>query len=65
MTPDEEYEFYSRPENQEPQEDHRCYDKGCDGVKRYVVDPYIEEIHGEIEYGWFCEGEWQERKDDI
>lgn len=34
----------------------RLYGEDCDGLADWVPDPYLEEIHGEREFGWFCPG---------
>lgn len=40
-------------------QNHLCEDRGyddCDGIQRWVPDPFIVEIEGRVEYGWYCKG---------
>lgn len=32
----------------------------CDGIQKYVADPFMMEIHDEIEMKWLCEGQYEE-----
>jgi len=35
------------------------------GTATYVMDPYLLEVHDELNYVWFCDICLQNRKDEI
>ena len=45
----------------------RFCDGGCEETVKclYVIDPYLEEIHGETEYVWMCKHCYDSACDDI
>lgn len=41
------------------------YGAECNGIASYVVDPYVQEIYGEIVYEWICDGVYEGKCMDI
>lgn len=37
----------------------------CNGVARYVPDPFAADVWGETHYGWYCDGRYQTSCNEI
>lgn len=43
----------------------RCGDTSCDGKVTRRADPYLVEVHDETVMRFYCDGEFDQRKDEV
>lgn len=42
-----------------------CGRPGCEGLKRWQIDPFMAEVHEKTEWVFMCDGAAQARREDI